>query len=111
MQNIEKGPFFSLRSHQERRLRCGDEFNHKLIPTGKDVWLEGGQSRKQVEDGHLDQRVFTGPVLQHPPTHLEKARGKRDAARISTGECTGLDNDSNICSLACRLPKEGGGHV
>lgn len=33
--------------------------------------LEGSQAWKQVEDGHLDQRIFAGPVFQHPPTHLD----------------------------------------
>lgn len=32
--------------------------------------LEGSEPRQQVEDGHLDQRVLTGLVLQHPATHL-----------------------------------------
>lgn len=39
-------------------------------PTCKDMRLEGSQTWKQAENGHLDQRVFTGPVFQHPPTHL-----------------------------------------
>lgn len=42
-------------------------------PTCEDMWLEGSQAWKQVEDGHLDQRVFTGLVFQNPPTHLDKA--------------------------------------
>lgn len=35
----------------------------KQESTGKGVRLEGSQPWQQVEDGHLDQRVFTGPVL------------------------------------------------
>lgn len=36
------------------------------------MWLEGSQTWKQVENGHLDEGVFTGSVFQHPPTHLDK---------------------------------------
>ena len=36
------------------------------------MWLESSQAWKQIEDGHLDQRVFTSLVFQHPPTHLVK---------------------------------------
>lgn len=32
-------------------------------PTCKDMWLKGSQAWKQVEDGHLDERVFTGLVF------------------------------------------------
>lgn len=60
------------------------------------MWLEGSQSREQVENGHLDQRVFTGPVFQHPPTHLEKEHSKpRHSSHFSWG-VHGLDNDRYI---------------
>lgn len=50
------------------------------------MWLEGSQSRKQIENGHLDQRVFTSPVFQHPPTHLAKEHSKqRYSSRFSWG--------------------------
>lgn len=42
-----------------------------IKPTCKGMRLEGSQAWKQVEDGHLDQRIFAGPVFQHPPTHLD----------------------------------------
>lgn len=48
----------------------------KKSPTCKSVRLKGSQAWKQVENGHLDERVFTGLVFQHPPTHLEKAQYK-----------------------------------
>lgn len=43
----------------------------KSSRASKDVRLESSETRQQVEDGHLDKRVFTGPVLQHPTTHLD----------------------------------------
>lgn len=62
------------------------------------MWLEGSQSRKQVENGHLDQRVFTGPVFQHPPTHLEKDQTvNRDTAPISAKVWTGLHQLTSLC--------------
>ena len=46
-------------------------------PTCKGMWLEGSKAWEQVEDGHLDQRVLTGFVFQHPPTHLDKSHNER----------------------------------
>lgn len=50
------------------------KYNEPLTSlTRKYMWLEGSQAWKQVENGHLNQRVFTGLVFQHPATHLDKA--------------------------------------
>lgn len=40
--------------------------------TCEGIWLEGRKTRQQVEDGHLDERVFGGPVFQHPTADLGK---------------------------------------
>lgn len=40
--------------------------------TCKRVGLESCQAREEAEDGHLDQGVFTGFVLQHPSTDLQQ---------------------------------------
>lgn len=55
------------------RFKAILKYNEPLTsPTRKYVWLEGSQAWKQVENGHLNQRVFTGLVFQHPATHLDK---------------------------------------
>lgn len=42
------------------------------VTTCEGMWLEGCETRQQVEDSHLDERIFSGPVLQHPTAHLIK---------------------------------------
>lgn len=74
-------------------------------PTCEDIWLEGSQAWKQVEDGHLDQRVLTGLVFQNPPTHLDKVQNDSRWSIQTSGQhwpCTD-DLTTQLLSLCMSL--------